>query len=363
LAEVAESPGYVRLSTASDIVLGFSRGLFYRGAEPYCINLLLHFSDGCRSNCLYCGQAREAAGPSTCKSLIRVDWPLRKLEDVIERFNSFMGNGCFLRPYRICVAAITHPRAVEGEIEVVRKMSDELGLPISALISPSIFSMDRLEELRSAGADRVGIAIDCATPRIFEALRGRMARGIHKWERYLEGVRETVEIMGKGRVGVHLIVGLGETERDAAELMQTIKNMGGETHLFSFYPEAGSVLEEWPRPPMSQYRRVQIARYLIDDRISSYDDMEFNEHGQITGFGIDINGIAETGKPFMTSGCPGCNRPFSNERPGETFRNYPFPPSRREALAALRRAGIYAQPRNTLPRLLEYLKSRGFPQR
>ena len=41
----------------------------------------------------------------------------------------------------------------------------------------------------------------------------------------------------------------------------------------------------------------------------------------------------EEGFAFMTSGCPAtddryaaCNRPLANERPSETFRNYPFIP-------------------------------------
>ncbi len=355
-----DSPACVRLSTAADVVLGFSRGLFYKEAEPYCVNILLHFYDGCKSNCLYCGQARGVAGASICKSLIRVEWPLRRLEEVIERLSDLVGNGCFLRPYRVCVASIAHPKAVKGEIKVVREMKAKLDVPISALISPSIFSMEHFEELRSAGVERIGIAIDCATPRLFEILRGRSARGIHRWERYMEGLGEAVEVMGRGKVGAHLIVGLGETEKEAAEFIQRVKEIGGETHLFSFYPEEGSLLKKWPRPPISQYRRVQLARFIIDNRISSYEDMEFNEYGQIVDFGVGIESFAITSAPFMTSGCPGCNRPFSNERPGETFRNYPYPPSRREAMAAFKQSKTYLRPRNTYSHLLKYLRSIGF---
>ena len=34
----------------------------------------------------------------------------------------------------------------------------------------------------------------------------------------------------------------------------------------------------------------------------------------------------KTGIPFMTSGCPGCNRPYYNERPSGPLYNYPFRP-------------------------------------
>jgi biotin synthase len=39
------------------------------------------------------------------------------------------------------------------------------------------------------------------------------------------------------------------------------------------------------------------------------------------------------GEAFMTNGCPdrsgkmACNRPYGSYRPGEPFRDYPFPPT------------------------------------
>ena len=52
-------------------------------------------------------------------------------------------------------------------------------------------------------------------------------------------------------------------------------------------------------------------------------------------FDYDLREILEEGYAFMTSGCPcssdsrisACNRPFANERPSETFRNYPYLPN------------------------------------
>ncbi len=52
---------------------------------------------------------------------------------------------------------------------------------------------------------------------------------------------------------------------------------------------------------------------------------------------IDADSVAAraavaSGEPFRTDGCPGndgspaCNRPFGSYRPGEPFRDYPFPP-------------------------------------
>ncbi len=358
IQENHESPGYVRISTAADIVLGFTSGRFYRNAFPYCINLLLHFNDGCRANCLYCGQAREISTSPICKSLIRVEWPIRKLEDIIERLNAFVYSGCSLRPYRVCVASISNPRAVEAEVEVIRRIYSEVRIPLSALITPTLFLKDSMKELKAAGAERLGIAIDCASEHLFEILRGRKVRGIHSWKRHLEGVREGVEVMGKGRVGIHLIIGLGETEEEAVKLIQWAHDVGAETHLFSFYPEEESVLSNWVRPPIGQYRRVQLARYLINTEISRYESMRFNSSGQVVDYGIPRSVLEEaisTGIPFVTSGCPGCNRPYANERPSERPRNYPYVPKGRELEIIRKELNSYEPIGNNYEKLMAYL--------
>ena len=354
-----ESPDYVRVSTAADLALGFSSGSFYRGAQLYCVNLLLYYSDGCKANCLYCGQAREAVGEAMCKTLIRVEWPLRRLDDVVGRMRRLIGGGCFMRPYRVCVASITNGKAIRGELEVVSRVYGSLRIPVTALISPTIFNRRRMEELHEAGAERIGIAIDCATPEIFDALRGHGARGPHRWEVYRQGVLDAVKVVGEGKVGIHLIVGLGETEEEAARLIQWAHDVGAETHLFSFYPEPGSLLEGWVRPDLGQYRRVQLARYLIDMGYASVDDFDFNEYGQIVGFGVSqslLEEVVRSGEPFMTSGCPGCNRPYANERPGEEPRNFPFKPSPLDIARIRRELSTYRRPRNTFEELMAYIE-------
>jgi len=357
----SESPDYIRLSTAADIMLGFASGRFFKNAFPFCINLLLHFNDGCKANCLYCGQAREIASSPTCKTLIRVEWPLRGLNEVIEAIKKFDHNGCSLRPYRVCVSSITNPKALNAEIEVIKRIYDATKLPISALITPTIFTKEAMKKLRDAGAERIGIAIDCASEELFNLLRGVHARSPHKWSRYLEGVVEAVEVFGKGKVGIHIIVGLGESEKDAVRLIQWAHDVGAETHLFSFYPEEGSVLDGWVRPPISQYRRVQLARYLINAELSRYEWMKFNNEGQISDFGVSrgvLNEVINTGLPFVTSGCPGCNRPYANERPSERPRNYPYIPRGKELNIIIRELNTYKPFTNNLNALIEYLRDR-----
>ena len=333
-----ESPDYVRISLAAAMTLGFVPGRFLRDAKLYCINLLLTYSGGCVARCAYCGlsRARKAAESWSERSFIRVEWPVVMLDEVILRMES----GICPHVERVCVSMITNGRAREDLLLVVDKLHKCTDKMISALITPTIIDEEWLCRLRHAGADMVGIAVDAATEAIFDRLRGHGVGGPHRWDRYWRIIEAAVKIFGKYRVGVHLIVGLGETEKDMVEAFQRVHDLGARTHLFSFYPEENSSMQNHPQPPIGTYRRVQLARYLIDNDYSSFDRMKFNGNGQIIDYGVKrdtLESIITSGKPFMTSGCPGktvevaCNRPFANCTPYQAYmgelRNYPFQPN------------------------------------
>ena len=323
-----ESPEYVRMSLAAAMTLGMVPGLFYRQARLGCINLLLTYDQGCRANCAFCGLAREKHGAYRDKKFIRVSWKTWLLAEVLDRLVSAPDH-----VERVCVSMVTHPRSREDVLAICRAVRERTGLPVSLLISPTILNRDDLLRMKDAGADRIGVAVDAATPEIFDRLRGRGVNGPHQWDRYWSVYAETLEVFGRDMAGVHLIVGLGETEREMVAAMGRSREMGGGTHLFSFFPERGSAMENHPQPPMGQYRRIQAARYLIDrDRIRA-DDLGYDDHGRIVDFGLDEARLREylaDGEAFETSGCPGasgrtaCNRPFGNERPGPDIRNFPF---------------------------------------
>jgi biotin synthase len=164
----------------------------------------------------------------------------------------------------------------------------------------------------------------------------------------LKGIKEAVEVLGNGTnaVGVHLIIGLGETEEEAVRLIQSCYDNGARVHLFSFYPEKGVGLEDMSQPPLEQYRRIQLARYLIDRGESRWENMTF-ESGRLTAFGLPRNALLQAlrkGTAFMTTGCTGCNRPYANETPTQAmqglFRNYPFPPNGQDIQTIEKQMGI-----------------------
>jgi biotin synthase-related radical SAM superfamily protein len=328
------SPDHVRLSLAAAMTLDLAPGLFHRSARLGCINILLTYPGGCRANCAYCGLARERAGEYEDKSFIRVAWDVYDLQEVVDRMVERRG-----RFSRACVSMVTHPKAPADTVEVVRRIRERSDVMISVLITPTILSRSDLVAFREAGADRVGIAIDAATEDIFDDLRGRGARGPHRWERYWGFFEEALDVFGREMVGSHLIVGLGETEREMAHALQRVRDLGGVTHLFSFYAEPDSRLAARPQPPIETYRRMQLARHLIDGDAARADDFEYDSGGRLVSFGPVARGLDEViaaGEAFMTSGCPGpdgsvaCNRPYANSLPGPGVRNFPFRPDARD---------------------------------
>jgi lipoyl synthase len=329
-----ESPRYVRISLAAAMVLGFKNGFFYRNARSPCINLLLTYENGCIGNCAYCGLSMKRPGTYEEKSFIRVPWDSYQLDDIINRI---VQNSDAVE--RICISMITNKRAIGDTIEIIQRIKKACELPIAILASPTILTKHDYLRFKEAGADRIGIAVDAATPSLFEKFRGNGVKGPHSWEKYWLALSEAVMVFGRGNVGVHLIVGLGEREEEIVTTIQQAHDGGVETHLFSFFPEPDSLLAKNGQPLIGQYRRIQLARYLINENLATVDMFTFDASGKITNFGFSteqLMEIVDLGKPFMTSGCPSkngevaCNRPYSDSLPGPEIRNYPFLPEQED---------------------------------
>ncbi len=308
------------------MTLDLRPGIFSRGARLHCLNLLLTYEEGCRANCSYCGLSRTAAASGE-GSFIRVEWPSYSVDEIISRARDRCD-----RFERICLSMITHPHAVEDTIVLIERLRRDADLPVSVLVNPSTLNDGDLDAMHAAGADMAAVAIDAATEGLFKEHRGEGVGGMHRWDDYWQSLSDCALVFGRGGTGAHLIAGLGETERELVETMQAVANLGGRSHLFSFYPEAGSLLQDAQPCPAGHFRRIQLARFLIDCNLATAGRMDFDDAGRLTGFGLSgskLDDIVDTGDPFMTSGCPGntmacaCNRPFGDGPPSD-IRSFPF---------------------------------------
>jgi biotin synthase len=170
-------------------------------------------------------------------------------------------------------------------------------------------------------------------------------RSPHKYEHYWRAIEWAAEVFGPEKFGAHLICGLGETEREILEVAQKIRDLGGHNHMFAFFPERGSLMEDWPPVDRGQWRRVQLARYLIDYAGGRFENMRFDEEERVVDFGVSrekLEALIDSGTPFRTSGCPGpqddvsaCNRPYGDSSPTDIL-SFPFAPVKRD-IAKIRR--------------------------
>ena len=329
-----QSPEYAKVSHATAISLGLMHNRMYRGAVNRCVNLLVHYPEGCAANCAYCGLAKKRPGTYGEKSFIHVEWPLFSMEEIMDAINRAPG---YVK--RTCISMITNGKCRSHTLSMTEKLTRETKLPVSILTSPTILDKKFLEDVKSFGADKIGIALDLATPALFDRYRGKGVSGPHRWETYWQFMEEGLSIFGAHNVGAHLMVGMGETEEEIVTLMDRLNLLGVDNHLFSFFAEEQSRLGNMPQPPWPTYLRIQLARYLIEKEMSGSDQMTFDEKGRITEFGVDaerLEAVIRSGTPFMTTGCVdengevACNRPFGNCLPDVQQWNYPYEPNQEE---------------------------------
>lgn len=331
------SPDYVQMSTAAAITLGLVRGQMHRCACTRCLNLLLTYPEGCRANCAYCGLARhrEAERDYADRNFIRVDWPAVPMDQVVDMVAKDVAGSPF---HRMCISMITHPNSDEDTVTVLKKWTDRIdpdAIPISILSNPTTMTRADVQTLRDLGSDIFTVALDAATPALFDRTRGKGVQSPHTWAKYWEILMEARDIFGPKKFGAHIIVGMGETEQEIMELVQRLVDLGGHSHMFCFFPEKGSLMDHLPATPRDQWRRVQLARYLVDYCGVRVDHMRFDDQGRISDFGLpqsELSVIIDAGIAFRTSGCPGkfaddisaCDRPYGDSPPSN-IASYPFP--------------------------------------
>ncbi|HSL25974.1 MAG TPA: radical SAM protein [Acidimicrobiia bacterium] len=328
-----ESPDWVRISYASALALRFRSGRFARDFDFGGINLLLNYQTGCRSDCSYCGLARTRPGTYEEKSFIRVEWPLVETDELIGRMARSES-----KLTRLCISMVTHGRAYADTCDITRRIRVKVKTPLSILVAPPTLNRTRLEEFKDLGVDMIGIGLDAVTEDLFRRHRTAVPSGGGlSWDKYWQVVDDARDLFGPWKVNCHTLVGLGETDFDLVEMFIRLCDRQIFPYLFCFNPEPDSRLGEHPKSSMTRWRRIQLAKHLIETEALRWEAFDFDGDGNLVQLRGDreqqVATAVASGIPFMTNGCPGpqgepgCTRPYGSYRPSEPTRDYPFVPS------------------------------------
>lgn len=278
----------------------------------------------CAFDCAFCAQARSST--ARAGQLARITWPEYPLAEVLARLPAAYARGAI---QRACLQVTAGPGYAEAARHLVRALKASSAVPLCVSIRAADLAL--FAELLALGAERVTLALDAACEGVHSRVKG------HDWAR-VHGLLLEAARRYPGHVGTHLIAGLGETEAELCARLQELHDAGITIGLFAFTPVPGTALGGERAPSLAGYRRLQAAHYLITRGHAHASQFAFSAEGRIVSYGMDpaaLSTLLGTGEAFQTSGCPGCNRPYYNERPGGPLYNYPRPLRPDEVAAAV----------------------------
>ena len=333
----------INVSSGTATVLGLSEAFI--DAPPTTAYLLV--GERCERDCSFCTQARSSLAPA--QALSRVIWPPYEERKTLSALKEAYKWG---KIQRACLQVTVSPGYLSRTEELIAQLK---GMPICASVVVS--NLDQVARLLDSGLEIVGLSLDAANEEVYRHVKGG------SFDQALGFIEEAAKRF-PSRIATHLIVGLGETEEEMARLIQRLHDWEVIAALFAFTPNPGTALENQPAPPLLSYRRIQIARHLIVEGLARAEEFVFpfprdpcgtgsvltgsrrdkdSPERRILDFGLEEHELSDAlkdGRAFQTSGCPGCNRPYYNERPGGPLYNYPCPLTPAEIQQAMREAGL-----------------------
>lgn len=277
---------------------------------PLCTTAYFLFGEKCSGGCDFCIQSNKVKyRKDKINFLSRITWPAMNMDGIeigkrIANIDEFV---------RICFQMTkTVKKETWNEIFTIIKYASK---PVSFSYWPSSLE-DAINVLAIDNVDILNISIDVCNPLLFESIKGE------EWKKFWNFLL----ILNKkfnGSIRTHLIVGLGESDMDIVKLMFRLYELKIGWGLFAFYPLKGTPMQDFIRPDRKRYYLLKIVEYLILNNKINYKDIEFDNKGMIFKINVDnLINLIDSGKPFLTSGCPGCNRPYYNETPLELPYNF-----------------------------------------
>jgi len=288
----------IRVSAGTARILGLKK----LKMDASMTSAYLMVGEHCVFNCAYCAQARKAK--SRQDMLSRIVWPQYDLNEIVARIH----DSTFLR---ICIQVVNSLGYFESVLHVIQALQTRI--PISV----SIRTLDsrQVMTLFGMGVDRIGLPLDVATPRLYHELRGG---DFHAAKSFI--IESAHHFPNK--VSTHLIVGLGETDEELLSIAQEFIDARVLVSLFAFTPVRGTQMESHPAPPLARYRKLQFAVHAMAEGSIRFQNLEFTPEGELATV-VDLP-LAKRRRAVSTAGCPGCTRPFYNERPGGVIYNIPL---------------------------------------
>lgn len=321
----------VRASLGTLGVLGME--LLMMDAPPTTAYLQIYTDKRCIANCRFCSQA--AGGDGDLKKIARGMYIPSDFDNVVLRLGIAFERG-YLK--RACIQTAMYPEMWEDTTYLIKSIRELSPIPISVSVFP--LSDEKYSTLKDLGVDKLVIPLDACNCELFSFIKGKEAHSIYEWESHLDGIKRATRILGRGAVGTHLIIGMGESAEDALELINKLHGEGVYSALFAYTHLPGT--RNIPSNlNIKHYRSVQFGAYLIRENLVSFADMVFVS-GEVVDFGIpeaDIQSLLKSGEAFKTTGCPDCNRPYATETHQEIF-NYPCEPNDNEIGMIRKQLGI-----------------------
>jgi biotin synthase-related radical SAM superfamily protein len=324
--------GKVRASMGTLGVLGLE--LVQMDTPPTTAYLQIYTEKRCAANCLFCAQASGSSAELI--HIARGMYVPADLEAVMQRLKMAYERGYLSRA---CIQTALYGAWWQDTVYLIKRIREVSEIPVSLSVFP--LADEQYTELKTLGVNELVIPLDACTQGLFDKIKGNGAGGPYSWEKHMDGLKRGARIFGN--VGTHLIIGLGETDDEAARVIDELRIFGIDTALFSYtYVQGAQIsLEQDKEESIRHYRTVQVARYLIMEGKATYGDMSFSD-GMLYDFGVgrdDLIRIIEDGKAFQTSGCPDCNRPMANETFSKMY-NFPRRPDEREKEEIKRELGM-----------------------
>ncbi|CUH95244.1 hypothetical protein P22_1314 [Propionispora sp. 2/2-37] len=315
-----------KLSAGTASVIGIKR--IKSAALPRTAYIML--GETCRNHCSFCSQAAGSQGKRDFLS--RISWHECSAREAVPPLAQAYAEGGIKR---ICLQVVDGENTRETTLEALKQL--QAGGIGAICVSRNLQTAGQVHELLASGAEKICIAMDAAAPDIYRRVK------VDSWESKWKLLMECARLF-PGRISTHLIIGLGETEEQAVEFIADCTQRGITVGLFAFTPLAGTPLAAAQPPAIGQYRRVQIAHFLL--RKGYEREVIRCAGGRIVDIAVPgICSLLLDGSAFETTGCPDCNRPYYNERPGGTMYNYPRPLTAAETEQAIGESGLGGEQR------------------